>query len=488
MEQVDTKEIEQSRTPESLYSAIEKYSAAPENSSLETAYREAQNALIRFRKLYSKLPAKPNHQENPSAGLQEVMDWCVRSIDIIDHMVDDMDRKVIDGFISKLNKLKGLPASGFPKIHKDVWKKAEDRAQRICDKYQTGKKRPRGLDTFNYCSKRTIFLYTASIVSSLVDVADRKAGRPNRWSHLLAHNSITTNPLSKQIEDAYTKMGFYRAVEKIYRLMDSDYTAALAKIEERISVVFEEWNKLNDTTTGDMLNKYDELKGIKLQDRVVRLKSAYSIDSIVDTALFGLNANSVFGGETRETLVDGLIETLHSISRKIKEKSLTKQSKKGEEAEGTVPIMPVKSSRDSWQAIKSEYDISKRDFSKKINFVSDSFKRKIILRDVEHAFVLASQGFPKPAIILAGGVIEELLRQYLKHKDIQPKSKTFVDYIKACEDNSLLKRGVSRLTDSIRDFRNLVHLDNEETKRHTVSKATAKGAVASIFTIVNDFQ
>ena len=156
--------------------------------------------------------------------------------------------------------------------------------------------------------------------------------------------------------------------------------------------------------------------------------------------------------------------------------------------EGSKIMITAKTSKENWEAIRSEYDISKKDFGKKINFVSDSFKRKIIFRDVEHALVLASQGFSKPALILAGGVIEELLRQYLEHKNIKTKNKRFVDYIKACEDNGLLKRGVYRLSDSIRDFRNLVHLDNEKTKRHTISKATAKGAVSSIFTIANDFQ
>ena len=173
---------------------------------------------------------------------------------------------------------------------------------------------------------------------------------------------------------------------------------------------------------------------------------------------------------------------------KIKQKSRMKQSKTEEKAEGSVLTMPVRSTNDNWEDIKSAYDISKRDFGKKINFVSDSFKRKIIFRDVEHAFVLASEGFSKPALILAGGVIEELLRLYLEHNRIKPQGKMFVDYIKACEDNGLLKRGVSRLTDSIRDFRNLVHLGNEKTKRYTISKATAKGSVASIFTIANDFQ
>ncbi len=64
MEQVDKKEIEQSKTPESLYSAIEKCSAEPEGLSRENAYREARNALIRFRKVYIKLPDFPDRKEN----------------------------------------------------------------------------------------------------------------------------------------------------------------------------------------------------------------------------------------------------------------------------------------------------------------------------------------------------------------------------------------------------------------------------------------
>lgn len=236
MEQVDTKEIEQSRTPEALYRAIEKYSAVPEGLSRGETYRESRNALIRFRKVYSKLPALPDHQDNTIAGLQEVMDWYVRAIDIVDHMVDYLDRNIIEGFIRNLKKLRGLPASGFPKIDKNVWKKAEDIAQKICDKYQAGKKRPRGLGTIDYSYKRTKFLDAASIISSLANVANRKAGKSNDRSYPPALNSIAVEPWSKQIDDAYTEMYFYRSVEKIYRLMDSDYTTALAKLEKVFSL------------------------------------------------------------------------------------------------------------------------------------------------------------------------------------------------------------------------------------------------------------
>jgi len=187
---------------------------------------------------------------------------------------------------------------------------------------------------------------------------------------------------------------------------------------------------------------------------------------------------------------DSWMRLVHYAWKSVESKqlSLEKPAGTGQKDEGGKIMITSKTSKENWEAIRSEYDISKKDFGKKIKFVSDQFKRKIIFRDVEHAFVLASQGFSKPALILAGGVIEELLRLYLEHKKIKPKSKRFVDYIDACENNGLLKRGVSRLSDSIRDFRNLVHLENEETKRHTISTAAAKGTVSSIFTIANDFR
>ncbi len=163
-----------------------------------------------------------------------------------------------------------------------------------------------------------------------------------------------------------------------------------------------------------------------------------------------------------------------------------RESKNGEKAKGSMLKMMVSSSKDNWKAIKSEYGISKMVFGKKINFVSDSFKREIIFRDVEHAYVLASEGFAKPAVILAGGVIEELLRLYLKHKNIATSDNTFNEYIRACKQNKLLQTGIRKLSDSAREFRNFVHLSKESAKKHTITKAAAKGAVSSIFIIAND--
>ncbi len=140
-----------------------------------------------------------------------------------------------------------------------------------------------------------------------------------------------------------------------------------------------------------------------------------------------------------------------------------------------------------WKEINDEFEYSKNKFGKKINFVKDPFKRKIIFRDTAQSYYLAKMGCYKPAVILAGNVIEELLKIFLEKNKVKPQKNTFNDYIKSCEQNGLLKSGISKLSDSVRHFRNLVHINNEKTNKDTLSKVTAIGAVSSIFTIVNDF-
>jgi hypothetical protein len=143
-------------------------------------------------------------------------------------------------------------------------------------------------------------------------------------------------------------------------------------------------------------------------------------------------------------------------------------------------------SPDPWLEIQREYGVSKRSLGKRINFVKDEFKRKVIFRDIEQAFLLAHRGFYKPSVVLAVGVIEEVLRLYLAHMKVVPANNNLDSYIKACENNGLLKSAIQRLADSVRQFRNIVHLERESSSKYSVSKATAKGAVAAVFTIAND--
>jgi hypothetical protein len=153
---------------------------------------------------------------------------------------------------------------------------------------------------------------------------------------------------------------------------------------------------------------------------------------------------------------------------------------------GNTAFVPP-SSKTIWHAIESEYKETKRGLGRKINFVTDAFKREILFRDIEQAYYLVNIGFSKSAVILIGGVIEELLRLYLEHKNIAPEKYDFNGYIKACEKERLLKSAIHKLSDFIRQFRNFVHLEKEITSRLTISIASSKIAFSSIFTIANDF-
>jgi hypothetical protein len=315
---MEIKEIRQIKTPEALYSAIEKYLAEPEGLSCESVYREAQNSLIRFRRIYSKLPDRPSPKEDPVVGLQDVMDWCIRADEVINNMVDEMEKSVIEKFICKLNELKELPTSGFPQVNTDILEKAKDRAQRIVDKYQVGKKLSKRLSINTYCLRMTKFSEIEIIISRLVEVARERAKGPDMQVKSVGGQLVSASPLNIEMERALTEMKFARAVEKIYRIMDPNYKSALTKLDENISSVLEKLKELNATDTGDLLGKYDELKGLNLQDRIFRMENRYSIDSIVETALFGPDQDLFYRGETRETLAEGLIKTLRDISRKTK--------------------------------------------------------------------------------------------------------------------------------------------------------------------------
>lgn len=140
-----------------------------------------------------------------------------------------------------------------------------------------------------------------------------------------------------------------------------------------------------------------------------------------------------------------------------------------------------------WNEIAKQFQTTKVHFGKRINFVPAGYKREIIFRDIAHAFGCHQNGFNKPAVILSGAVIEELLRCYLEKKGVKPAKNDFFGYIETCKEKALLKDSIASLSHSFRDFRNIVHIKKEESKRHAISGSTAIGAISAIFTVANDF-
>ncbi|MHB0997039.1 MAG: DUF4145 domain-containing protein, partial [Elusimicrobiales bacterium] len=155
------------------------------------------------------------------------------------------------------------------------------------------------------------------------------------------------------------------------------------------------------------------------------------------------------------------------------------------------PIQPkghsLCSHSEAWTEIQKEYECSKAKFARQINFLP-RFKREIVIRDVAQAYSCLKAGFYKPASILAGGALEELLRLYLKHHAFPTKNKTFENYIDDCEKHKLLRSGIAHLTHAVRNFRNFAHLAKENSRRRSISKSIATGAVSAVFTIVGNFE
>jgi hypothetical protein len=279
------------------------------------------------------------------------------------------------------------------------------------------------------------------------------------------------------------------------------------RVEEALNIVIQQLAELNDIaknakSSGDTRLGFERL--FRWKERTVRLLS----ENIHPNEGKKLQDKKIYSFGTLGDPRDNFIESVHIHSRFLE--SLYEELEKHPECILDVPtpsnkkaktvkalqptssveqetLLSATSGKANWKAIESEFGINKKGFGRKINFITDHFKRTIIFRDVEQAFVLASLGFSKPAVILAGSVIEELLRLYLECKNISPISDTFDRYIRTCEQHGLLKDSVSRLSHSVRQFRNLVHLSEEKNKKHTLSKATAIGAVSSIFTIASDF-
>lgn len=144
------------------------------------------------------------------------------------------------------------------------------------------------------------------------------------------------------------------------------------------------------------------------------------------------------------------------------------------------------SETDLWKEVSQVSGVTRMGFARKLSFIPKE-KRHVILRDVSHAYGCIKHGFYKSAVILSGGIIEEMLRIRLETKGLKSEKDKFVSYLECCSQHGVLKVPIAKLGDSVRGFRNLVHLANETSKRHAISKPTAIGAFNSIFTVANDF-
>lgn len=140
---------------------------------------------------------------------------------------------------------------------------------------------------------------------------------------------------------------------------------------------------------------------------------------------------------------------------------------------------------DVWESIKADYSVTKNIFGKKINFIKDKKVRSILFRDTEQAFLIMRLGFYKPAVILAGGIIEEILRQLLAKKEKFDNNISLIELIRRCKNLNLISIQGNNVSESTRNFRNAVHIHNEVSKENEIIRSVAYNAYSSIFILIN---
>lgn len=98
---------------------------------------------------------------------------------------------------------------------------------------------------------------------------------------------------------------------------------------------------------------------------------------------------------------------------------------------------------------KEKISISKK---RLFNFIQDKKIRGILTRDYAFAEICKKQEMFKPAIVLYGSIIEEILREILGSE------KPFSELIVEARQKDFVKPPLARKIDFVRDFRNYVHI------------------------------
>lgn len=264
-------------------------------------------------------------------------------------------------------------------------------------------------------------------------------------------------------------------------------TANISATKRKVSSLLAEWQKWQESVSKIVDQPYDRNTQLDVFADGENMMSLH--ESLQAKTLAYLNQtieNHGFLTGLDGTHIDRTDLRLHfRVMHRIEELKVLVACLDGISMVDAEPAKPL-SHEDAWASITEEYGETKRAFGKKIGFVSDSYKRSILFRDIEQAFLLSKHGFPKPSVILAGSVLEELIRLYLLHKGEPHPGRSFEEYIKKCEDLGLLKSAIRRITGSVREFRNYVHLEKETSKKYSISRATARAGLSSIFMLAND--
>ena len=273
--------IQTMNTPEKLHQAIVKLlESSYSHENLVETYNDARKCAIGFRGIYSALPALPVYKDNPLDGLQDVMDWCIKSSEVVDDIVSDLERQTIIAVISQLKKLKDFPSRVLSVVNSKLREQAQKEAR-------------------------------AKVEKEYKNLND-KVSRLELEKMPLIDKIKVIGEL--QLEEQEILRRETKEIVQIYLSKDSTFKDRLSQLNSEINEILETLDKLigSNTPTGKLLDIYCKLKDIPLQQQFDNVGYAYCpIDDLTDVICNGCNR--------LYTSVDSIIKTFEEIQTKAEQ-------------------------------------------------------------------------------------------------------------------------------------------------------------------------
>jgi hypothetical protein len=243
-------------------------------------YEDARKCANGFRVTYPALPTVPARNDDPLDGLQDVMDWCIKSSEVVDDIVSNLERQTIIAVISQLKKLRDFPRRVLSLVNSKLREQAQKEAR-------------------------------AKVEKEYKNLND-KVSRLKLEKMLLIDQEKIIGEL--QLEEQEILRRETKEIVQTYFSKDPTFKDRLSQLNSEINEMLETLNKLvgSNTPTGKLLDIYCKLKDIPLQQQFDDVGYAYCpIDDFTDVICSGCNR--------LYTSVDNVIKTFEEIQMKAEQ-------------------------------------------------------------------------------------------------------------------------------------------------------------------------
>ena len=312
-------DIKTINTPEQLHQAIGKFLQSDySHENLVETYNDALKCVVRFRVDYSLLPALPR-KDDPLDGLQDVMDWCIKSSKVVDDIVFNLERQTISAAIGQFKNLKNIASRVLSLVNSKLREQAQNEAMaKVENEYK------------NLNEKASRLKVEEMLLTRRVDVVFEL----QQEQHKLMRR------VTEDIVQIYLSTKDPTFKDKLSQLHDEEINKAIEALNKLVG---------SDTPAGKLLDIYCKLKDIPLQRQFNDVGYAYSLDDYTDMICGGCNR--------LHTSIDTVIKTFEEIQTKAEQKADLASTKKSQPAKGNEEEYEREIGYSSVEAFKELHDL-----------------------------------------------------------------------------------------------------------------------------------